>query len=224
MAFRRALHDAGADTLLVPTLAIQDPADGGDALRQALATGGFDWIVVTSANGARRLHAALEATGTAAPRIATVGPRTADVIGELGMEVELVPDEFVAEGLVDAFPPGAASVLVVRPEVARTVVARGLAAKGHAVTEVVAYRTGPAPISEEAAAEARAADVVTFTSPLAYEAYVAAVGLPEGQVVASIGPVTTAAIAESGVDVTLEADPHTTDGIVDALVATREMT
>ncbi len=221
-AFVSALVAVGAEPLVVPTLAIGAPEDGGAALRSALLGSPFDWVVVTSANGARRLRSALDETGAASPWVAAVGPRTAEVLLELGLAVQLVPERFVAEGLVDAFPAGPSSVLVVRPEEARDVVADGLRAKGHAVTEVVAYRTVAAPVSAEQAALARSADVVTFASPLSYRAYVEAIGLPTGQIVVSIGPVTSAAITDSGIEGVLEADPHTTDAMVEVLCRHRD--
>src|SRR3546814_5222045 len=51
------LHDLGADTIEIPAIRIDDPADGGVALRAAVADlGSFHWVIVTSPNGARRLR------------------------------------------------------------------------------------------------------------------------------------------------------------------------
>jgi len=216
-----ALEAAGATAIVVPALSVEDPPDGGAALRTALALTPFEWVVVTSANGARALARAAQATGADLPPVAAVGPRTAEHLEQLEIPVALVPDTFVAEALVEAFPAGRCAVLVVRPEVARTVVADGLRAKGHGVTEVIAYRTSPAPIDPAGADAARAADVVTFTSPLAFQAYVDRVGRPQHQVVVSIGPVTSAAIGSLETGALIEADPHTVAGMVAALVEHR---
>lgn len=212
------LERAGAAALRVPALTVVPPADGGAALRVALELTPFEWVVVTSANGARALAAAVEATGVTPPPVAAVGPRTADELARAGIEVALVPDTYVAEALVEVFPPGRGAVLVVRPEVARTVVADGLRAKGLGVTEVIAYRTAPATIEPALAAQARDAEVVTFMSPLTARSYVDQVGPPVDQVVVSIGPVTSKAIVELGVREVVEAEPQTSEGMVQALV------
>ena len=216
-----ALESAGATALVVPSLAIEDPLDGGAALRTAIVRTPFDWVVVTSANGARALARAVDATGASLPSVAAVGPRTAEHLEQAGIDVSLVPDTYVAEALVEAFPVGREAVLVVRPEVARTVLAEGLRGKGHGVTEVIAYRTAPALIDDRQAAAARRADVVTFTSPLAMRAYVDQVGLPDQQLVVSIGPVTSSALEELGITEVVEAQPHTIEGMVAALVDDR---
>jgi uroporphyrinogen-III synthase len=85
---------------------------------------------------------------------------------------------------------------------------------------VEAYRsvpTDPAPADVEAA---RSADAITFTSSSTVTNYLAAAGpgaVPP--VVVSIGPVTSETARAHGLEVTVEADPHTIDGVVDALVA-----
>ncbi len=99
-------------------------------------------------------------------------------------------------------------------------VAPGLGAKGWQVDEAVAYRTVAGDVDPSAVAEARAADAVCFTSSSTVERTVellGATGVPP--VVASIGPVTTASARAAGLDVAAEADPHTLDGLVAALVA-----
>ena len=81
------------------------------------------------------------------------------------------------------------------------------------------------PVRPDAAARAaiEGADAVTFTSSSTVTNFCDAVGR-EGvpPVVASIGPVTSATARDLGLHVTTEADPHTIDGLVDALVAALE--
>ena len=219
--FCRSLEAVGATVVELPTIAIVDPLDGGTALADALSSGGHDRVIVTSANGARWLRAAADATGITPPPLAAVGPRTAAIARDLGLTVDTVPDRFVAEALVAVFPTKRQRILVVRPETARTVVADGLRAAGHEVDEVIAYRTTAVPAAPEPADAARRADVATFTSGLAYGGYVDAMGVPTQPVVASIGPVTSDTIRASGRSVEVEAQPHTTDALVAALVGYR---
>ena len=128
----------------MPLIEIAEPLDGGAALRRALARlDAFDWLVVTSANGAARVAAG----GAAHPdvRLAAVGPATAAALADgAGRPVDLVAAVPQAEGLLAEFPPAPARVLLAQADRARRVLADGLAAAGHEVEAVAAYRTvGP---------------------------------------------------------------------------------
>lgn len=218
------LRTVGAEVLEVPTIRIEEPGDGGAALRRALSDlGGIDWLVVTSPNGARRTLSALrDARDLAGVQLAAIGPGTARVLAEHHLQVDLVPERYVAEGLLAAFPDpplGGGRVLLARAEVARDVLPDGLRAQGWQVEVVDAYRTVPAPLDEAARARAGSADAVMFTSASSVTNFVAAAGLESvPPVVAVIGPVTAAAARDLGVEVTVEASEHTLDGLVAALL------
>ncbi len=81
----------GATVVHVPLIEVGDPVDGGVQLRAALARlAAFDWLVVTSAHGARRAGPA--AAGHPALRLAAVGPATAAALATAaGRDVDLVP-------------------------------------------------------------------------------------------------------------------------------------
>jgi uroporphyrinogen-III synthase len=149
----------------------------------------------------------------------------------------------VAESLVEAFPPAATPaasptpagvdgsgadgwpqargrVLLARAAVARDVLPEGLRAKGWHVDVVEAYRTEPVPLDDARAAAVAEAEIVTFTSSSTVTNLLDALaGRPVPPVVAAIGPVTAATARAAGLDVAIEADVHTVDGLVDALVA-----
>lgn len=226
----------GAATVEVPAIEIADPVDGGAALAAAvegLARGAYEWLVLTSPNGARRLLAAVRAAGRDARalggvRLAAIGPGTADVLVAANLVPDLVPPRFVAESLLDDFPeahpaagtgePGDRRVLLARAAVARDVLPAGLTAKGWVVDVVEAYRTVPAPLDERRAAELADAEIVTFTSSSTVTNFLAAVGpavVPP--VVAAIGPITAATARDHGLAVDVEAEVHSIDGLVDAL-------
>jgi uroporphyrinogen III methyltransferase/synthase len=218
----------GAATIEVPAIAVRDPADGGAALAAAvdrLAAGDFGWLVVTSPNGARRVLAALRASGRDARalggvRLAAIGPGTADVLDAANLVADLVPPRFVAESLVEAFPEGSGRVLLARAAVARDVLPEGLAAKGWAVDVVEAYRTEPVALDAARAAALAGAEVVTFTSSSTVTNFLAAAGRDAvPPVVAAIGPVTAATVRAAGLTVDVEAGVHTIDGLVEALCA-----
>jgi uroporphyrinogen III methyltransferase / synthase len=220
------LRRLGAAVVELPTIATVGPADGGAALATAargVVAGQFAWVVLTSANAVEALMPLIpDARAWAGTRIAAVGPATADALARHHLIADLVPQRAVAEGLVEAFVPchgGPSNVLWPRAAASRDVLIEGLEAKGWGVQAVEAYRTvavTPEPAVLELAA---GADAVCFTSSSTVTNYLAAVG-PGGRVpsvVASIGPVTSETANAAGLTVTVEADPHTVAGLVDAL-------
>jgi uroporphyrinogen III methyltransferase / synthase len=224
----------GAATVEVPAIEIVDPEDGGTALAAAVERlADYDWLVLTSPNGARRLLDALDRAGRDARalggvRLATVGPGIAAALAEARLVPDLVPSRYVAESLLDSFPdPPAAGaegergrVLLVRAAVARDVLPAGLAARGWDVDVVDAYRSEPVPLSDAQAKALADAEIVTFTSSSTVTNLVAAAeGRPLPPVVAAIGPVTAATARDHGLAVAVEAEVHTIDGLVDALLA-----
>ena len=142
------LHRLGAETIELPAITIDEPDDHGAALRSAadaLRKGDYRWVVFTSANAVERFGALLrDARDFGTAKVAAIGPGTADALRRVGVEADLVPSRFVAESLVDAFPPGEGRVLLPRAAVARDVLVEGLAVKGWQVTRADAYRTLPA--------------------------------------------------------------------------------
>ena len=217
-----ALIARGARVVEVAVFAVEPPVDGGADLRAAVADDlSFDWVVLTSPNGVDAFVRARDAAAAGAVSIAVVGSGTAARLETYGLFAALVPDRFLAEGLVDAFPDApecGGRVLVAQADGARDVVATGLRAKGWDVATVVAYRNVAAVVSDEAMARARDADAIAFTSSSTVERYMAAAG--EGTVapvVACIGPITAATAESLGLVVSVVAEPHTIDGLVVAL-------
>lgn len=215
-----ALADRGATVVELPVVAIDDPADGGDALAAALddaVARGADagWLVVTSPNGARRVADRL--AGRSWPgRMAAVGPKTAEPLLAAGHVVDLVPGRAVAEGLLEDFPAPTTEgerVLLARAEVARDVLPDGLADAGFAVEVVVAYRNVEPTVDGDVLAVAAAADLVTFTSESTVRRFTALVGDRRPSAAACIGPISGAAARTAGYEV-VEADPHSVAGLV----------
>jgi uroporphyrinogen-III synthase len=190
----------GATVVHVPLIEIADPIDGGRALRGALARlDAFDWLVVTSANGARRAGPA--AADHPALRLAAVGPATATALAAVaGRDVDLVPARAQAEGLLEEFPRAPARVLLAQADRARPVLADGLVAMGHTVEPVVAYRTAVRTPSPDEVARLHAVDVVVLASGSAASGW-AALHPPAHVIVVALGPVTAAAAVERGVRV-----------------------
>jgi uroporphyrinogen III methyltransferase/synthase len=225
-ALSDALRTLGAEVVAAPSIEITDPDDGGAALAGAVERiGSYDWLVVTSPNGVERTFAQIpDARALGGVRVAAVGSGTAAALARHRIVADLVPDTFVGEALLDAFPPppeAGGRVLVARAAVARDVVPDGLRAAGWAVDVVDAYRSRPVPLTAEQADAVASADAVTFASSSSVTNLCDAIGadaIPE--VVISIGPVTSDTIRARGLTVTTEAQPHTIDGLVQALLAT----
>lgn len=224
--FADQLRELGAEVVEAPAIQIVDPDDGGAALASAMAgIEGYDWLVLTSPNGVERTLAHLgDARALAGVRVAAVGAGTADALARRHVEADLVPASFVGEGLLASFPAppdGGGRVLLSRAAVARDIVPDGLRAAGWEVDVVDAYRTIPVPVPADLAEAVASADAVTFASSSSVTNLVDAVGV-DGipAVVVSIGPVTSATARERGLTVAAEADPHTIDGLVAALIAT----
>jgi uroporphyrinogen III methyltransferase/synthase len=219
------LEAVGAEVIELPAIAIEDPADGGAALRDAVArVRSYDWLVLTSANGAQRLLAELrDARDLGDVQVAAIGPGTADALLQGNVRADLVPSRFVAEALLDEFPPspahGTGRVLLARAGVARDVLPDGLRERGWSVDVVDAYRTVPVTPSKQLLAAAATADAITFTSSSTVERYLEAGGqtaIPP--VVACIGPITADTARARGLTVDIEAQVHSIAGLVDAVV------
>jgi uroporphyrinogen III methyltransferase / synthase len=181
----------------------------------------YDLLVLTSPNGVDELfrHVA-DARALAGPTIAVIGPGTAAALLARGVRADVVPSRAVGEGLAEALAGRSfRRALVARAEEARDVVPDALRAAGTEVDVVALYRTVAEPLSVSARAQALGADWATFTSASSVRSFHAAAGTLDGPRLASIGPVTSAALRELGYEPSLEAADHTPDGLIAALVA-----
>jgi uroporphyrinogen III methyltransferase/synthase len=217
------LRDLGARVVEAPSIRTE-PLDA-----QLPDLDDVDLLVVTSPIGVRRLFEVLRAGGRdaralAGTKIAVVGPGTAETLRGFGIEPDVVPVRAVAEALAEALVPlDVRRALVVRGEQARRVVPDALAARGVAVEQATLYRTVPEILDDATRRRVLEADWATFTSGSSANAFVTAIGGPEsiresGLRIASIGPITTAALRRLGLEPDLEASEHTPAGLVDALV------
>lgn len=219
------LRSLGAEAIEAPAIELQG-AEHPALLDRAVAEAAgshFDWIVFTSAAGVRAWFERAERLGVERPRalVAAVGDATAEVLRDGGMEPDLVPDPFTTEALGRTFPHGGGRVLLPRADLASTDLEDALREKGWTPVRLDAYRVRPAralpPEAGDAIQQGRV-DAVTFTSPSTVEGFVRLAGIISGPEVVCIGPVTAAAARRSGLSVGAMADPHTEDGLVDALV------
>jgi len=234
-AFAGLLEAAGARVLLVPTIAIEPPASWELLDRALERLDDYRWAVFTSVNGVEMTRRRLEEKGRGADalrgrRLAAIGPATAEALRAMGLETEVVPEEYVAEALAERLcaliRPGE-RVLLARAAEARDVLVTLLEAAGARVDEVPAYRTRPE--RAEDAGELRGAlgagrvDVVTFTSSSTVRHFAELFpgedlpGLLRGVAVACIGPVTRATALALGLETRIVPREYTIPALAQAI-------
>jgi uroporphyrinogen-III synthase len=242
-ALASALEEQGAEVLSIPAIEILPP-DSYDTLDAALRNARkYQWLILTSVNGVEALMERLEIlarTTLATPqvafqsgdslRIAAMGPATARALEARGLPVDVVPEKYIAESLVEALRDQVfgQNVLLVRAKVARDVVPVELEKAGATVDVVDAYQTVVPTRSREALRQVfeRPADLpqaVTFTSSstvtnffrLINEAGISA--WPPSMAAASIGPITSRTLLDHGIEPVVEAAEYTIPGLVAAL-------
>jgi uroporphyrinogen III methyltransferase / synthase len=178
-----------------PLVAIE-PVDGPTLHAEA-----YDWVVLTSRHAVERLFDRLEGSP---PRVAVVGPGTADALREHGIEPTLVASRSTQEGLLEEMPSPAGRVLFAGAEGARDILPRALDADVVELYRTVELRPDTAPDG----------DLVVLASASAARAYAATgIDLP----CVSIGPVTSREAQAHGVTVVAEAESHDLEGLVRAV-------
>ncbi len=226
----RRLADLGAEVIELPTIRIADPPDRRAFAAAVTHAHEYDWLVFTSPNGVRRFFDAFfaihdDARCLGRPQLAVIGEGTAAALRAYRFGVDLMPERFVAEALVEEFGRRSVenlTILWVRAADARDTVGAGLTALGAIVDECIAYQTLPGGPDATGAAERIAgggADVITFTSSSTVDHY-CALGLPwpAGCLAASIGPVTSATLRQHGIEPAIEAARHDIPGLVEAVL------
>jgi uroporphyrinogen III methyltransferase / synthase len=222
---RQRLEALGAAVIELPAIAVAPVDFDVPPLER------YRWLVFTSANGVQAFFerglvpAGLDARALAGVRIAAIGPGTAAALAVRGVRADLLPERFVAESLLEAFPPPGPDgerVLLARADRARDVLPAGLSERGYEVDVLAVYRTvtaTPDPVTVERVRRGDV-DALTFTSSSTVTNLCDLLGgAPDPQpLVASIGPVTSKTAEERGFRVDVEATEHTIDGLVDALL------
>lgn len=224
----RRLRARGASPVSVPMIAIVDLAPGGRLDAAAREIGAYDWIVVTSAHGARSLFRRLRALRVAAPegaRWAAVGPATARALEAEGVRVVRVPAAGTGSAIGGVLGDVAGvRVLLPRSRIASADLPAALAARGALVDDVPAYDTVIGPESSRAplaAALGAGLDAAIFTSGSTVEGFFRLAPDPVRALATipavAIGPPTARALAEAGVDPAAVAAEPSPAAIVDAL-------
>ena len=224
------LRHLGADVYEIPTIRIDPPDDliGFGRLVQDAHT--YDWLLFTSPNGVDAFFDLFykiykDARSIGGARIAAVGPGTAKKLAGYRLDTDLIPETNTAEGLLDALQKDHdvenQTYLWVRPKEAREALGEGLEKAGAILDRAIAYQTVPEtddPTGGIAKFKEEGADLITFTSASTVEHFLdLGLPLPEELKIASIGPITSAAIRDNDLEPDIEAKENNIPGLVDAI-------
>jgi uroporphyrinogen-III synthase len=245
-SFADALANAGFEPIFFPVIEIR-PFEENIALDRAIEKlGCYDWVVFTSVNGVDAFFnviarersdqsnpligekiASLSARNDTTPRVAAIGPKTAQSLESRGVMPDFVPEEYVAEAIL----PGLGDlrgrwVLLPRAEIARKALPEAILEAGGVAHEIAVYQTLPAEIDQDGLAALKSGvGAVTFTSPSTVTNFVEIVrrvglnplSLLGNPKIACIGPITQKAAEEAGFGNIVVAEEYTSEGIVKLL-------
>jgi uroporphyrinogen-III synthase len=239
------LRKLGASVIEIPFIEIRKPRSY-KALDSALKKlPEYNWLILTSVNGVDALWERLAKLHLTKKhlrhlKIAAIGPATKKAIEQRGLRVNVVPDQYVAESVVESLVDKVAEkrVLLARARIARDVIPRELRKLGAKVDVVEAYET-VIPQSSRKRLHAlledrkRRPDVITFTSSSTVKNFITLLGenmrrerprprkekfsTIDGISLASIGPITSSSLHELGLQVNIEAMEYTIPGLTKAV-------
>ena len=245
------LEDLGAEIFEFPTIKIVPPKSYAelDIAIDRIET--YNWLVFTSVNGfkyfiRRFLDRDRDVRDLKGIKICTVGTKTASEVKKYGIKVDMIPEEFNAEGLISAIAQKCGSaeeetselpsfrasalkglkILLPRAEVAREIFPEKVRELGGEIDIPVTYR---AIKSEKHGKRLKRflkegrVSVATFTSAATFNIFMDIMGKDamdflSGITIAAIGPVTARAIENAGLKVTIMPKEATIKAMVDEII------
>ncbi len=227
------LQELGAEPFFFPVIETIAPNDLSPLDNALNNLSQYQGLIFTSVNGVRFFAERLKAVDQdirelKGLRVFTIGPRTAEAVRDMGIRVDVVPENFVAESLIESMENiKGQRFLLPRATVAREILPEQLREMGAFVDVVPAYQTILPDTPVEALAkrlEAGSIDVITFTSSSTVNNFLALTGeklLPAIKKVrvACIGPVTEKTAREAGLNVEIVPEQYTVSALLDALEA-----
>ncbi len=229
----KLLIKEGAHPLHFPTIKIVPPPNWRELDKAIKNLEEYEWLIFTSANGVafffERLFAKKkDIRDLKGIKICCIGPATAQQVANKGIKVDLVPQKFISEGILESFSRKnlkGKKILLARAAEARDVLPEGLKKLGASVDVVTAYVTvnsGKKKKELEKLFEENQVDVITFTSSSTVYNFAKIAGngfkLPKNVKIACIGPVTAAAAKKAGFPVAIHQEEYTMEGLVGALI------
>ncbi len=234
--FVRALEAYGAETLLLPTIAFAAAEDTAPLDRAVSDFDKFDWVIFTSRNAVKCLVSRFRPLQIPSehvkhllltPNVAVIGPATSDEAWSVGFLPKYEAEESSGGSLAVELGERLRGkrVLLPRSDRADSELPDALRAAGAEVTEVIAYRNVMPTLNPKVLDAIRQGeiDVITFFSPSAYRHLADEIGVEtlrrqSGKIlIASIGPTTSSAIMQDGLQVAIEASTTSAEGLAEAI-------
>jgi len=233
--FAELLEAEGAEVVHFPLITFAPPHTWKplDQAIEQLET--YRWVIFTSANGVDAFFLRLRALRQdarllGAAKICAIGPATAEALEKHSILPDILPREFRAEGIIEAFAAHdlqGARILLPRAEVARDFLPRELEKRGATIDVVPAYRTVKAVSDREVLKQLlqdRKIDILTFTSSSTVTSFVELLekedlkALLEGAQVACIGPIAKETAERFGLTVDIMPEQYTIPGLVQSIL------
>ena len=232
--FTHLLQQEGATVVEMPTLEIGPPASWQQLDNAIAHLQDFEWLILTSTNGADYFFERLLAQGKhpralANVKIAVVGKKTSASLKQRGLQPDFIPPDFVADSLVEHFPEPLEGKKILFPRVetgGREVLVKELTANGAEVIEVAAYESRcPQAIAPSAldALKRLQVDIITIASSKTVKNFCTLLEASggaslDGVCIASIGPQTSETCQKLLGRVDVEAKEYTLEGLLQSLL------
>ncbi len=237
-AFIDLLDAQGAELLVFPTITIIPPRDWGEVDAALEKISYYDAVIFTSVNGVRfffqRMHEkGMDISCLADASVCAIGPGTAARLQERGIRVDLIPDLFQAESLVEALARAGIAgkrYLLPRAAEARDVLPEEIVRQGGRIDVVAVYRTESAGSDGEKLKhllQHKGIDVISFTSSSTVRSFMEMMCFPQaavqdlvqGVVIACIGPITAQTVLSYGMKPDIIATTYTVEGLTKAIIS-----
>ncbi len=227
------LEELGANVIQCPTIEIVPMKDYAPLDKAVADLADYQWLIFTSVNGVKYFWKRLEAAGRDARalgtcKVAAIGPATAEALRERGISPDLVPEKYMAEGVIAALqargPVQGQRILLPRAAMAREILPEELRKAGARVDVIPAYETVPAAVRKDdvlAGLHDRTIDCVTFGSSSTVENFLSIFSAEtlatSGARIAAIGPITAATLARRGLPCHIQPADYTIPALVEAV-------
>ncbi len=236
-AMAEQINELGGQAICLDTIAVRDLTDTPEAKAIVARLDQFDWVIFTSGHGIvftadllRKQSRDLRAFGSA--KIACIGAETARRLNDFGLRADFVPSEFVSDALADDLARFTnlknKKILLLRSAIAPDDLPERLRTHGAFVEQVSVYTVqtaGPQTSADQElinAIQKGQIEWITFTSSSTVQSFFERIPgdiiLRSHTKIASIGPVTSRRLREKGMEIAVEAQPHTTEGLIEAIV------